>query len=224
VLAVNPCPTGFSVPGGACLVGDPVCFASVWLGPWLSGKLILSSEPGREVAMENRVLVAYATKHGSTAEIAGRIGEMLQREGLAVDVQLASQVRDLSPYGAVVLGSAVYIGRWRKEAVRFLKGSEGQLAERTVWIFSSGPTGEGDPAALTQGWRAPKSLQPVIDRVHPRDVAVFHGKVDVKTLSFFERWMVRNVRAPIGDFRDWAAISTWARAIAGALKAQDTPE
>ena len=65
-------------------------------------------------------------------------------------------VRDLSEYDAVVLGSAVYIGGWRKEAVKFLKDNEGALAERTVWVFSSGPAGEGDPVDLLDGWRFPR--------------------------------------------------------------------
>jgi menaquinone-dependent protoporphyrinogen oxidase len=168
--------------------------------------------------MDVQVLVAYATKYGATAEIAEKIGQVLREAGLRADVLPGDRVSDLTPYRAVVLGSAVYIGQWRKEAVRFLKANETVLAEKPVWLFSSGPTGEGDPVELVQGWRFPGKLQPIADRVRPRDVAVFHGAVDVGKLNFIEKWMLKNVKAPIGDFRDWDAIAAWAASIADALK------
>ena len=93
----------------------------------------------------DRVLVAYGTKHGATAEIAEAIGKALIAAGLGVDVRRARRVRSLAPYQAVVLGSAVYAGRWRRDAMRLLRRAE--LRERAVWLFSSGPVGEdkGDP-------------------------------------------------------------------------------
>jgi menaquinone-dependent protoporphyrinogen oxidase len=171
-----------------------------------------------EEEMDNQVLVAYATKYGATAEIAEKMGQVLRQAGLRTDVLPTDRVSDVSPYNAVVLGSAVYIGRWRKEAATFLKANEKALAERLVWLFSSGPTGERDPVELTQGWRFPKALQPIADRIRPRDIAVFHGAVDVGKLNFIEKWMLKNVKAPSGDFRDWDAITSWATAIADELK------
>ena len=165
-----------------------------------------------------QVLVTYATKYGGTAEIAEKIGQVLREAGLQADVLPADRVSDLTPYKAVVLGSGVYIGRWRKEAATFLKANEKALAERPVWLFSSGPTGEGDPVELTDGWRFPRPLQPIADRIRPRDVAVFHGVVDREKLNLIERWVIKNVNAPLGDFRDWDAITSWATAIADALK------
>lgn len=169
--------------------------------------------------MDKRVLVVYGTKYGATAEIAEKIGQVLREAGLAVDVQAADRAGDPSGYQAVVLGSAVYIGQWRKEAAKYLTAHEAALASRPVWLFSSGPTGQGDPVELTQGWRFPAKLQPVADRIRPRDVALFHGAADPDKLNFFYRWMLKNVKAPIGDFRDWAAISAWAAGIADELKA-----
>jgi menaquinone-dependent protoporphyrinogen oxidase len=168
--------------------------------------------------MDKRVLVTFATKYGATAEIAEKIGEVLQQAGLEADVLPAERATDLSAYQAVILGSAVYIGRWRKEAVKFLQANEQTLAEKPVWLFSSGPTGEGDPVELLQGWRFPGKLQPIVDRIQPRDIAVFHGAVDVNKLNFIQKWMLKNVKAPVGDFRDWEAITSWARAIADELK------
>jgi menaquinone-dependent protoporphyrinogen oxidase len=168
--------------------------------------------------MDTQVLVAYATKYGATAEIAEIIGEVLRQAGLRADVRPAEKVSDVSAYQAVVLGSAVYIGRWRKQATKFLNANEKALAERPVWLFSSGPTGEGDPVELLKGWRLPGGLQPVADRIQPRDIAVFHGAVNVDDLNFIERWMIKNVKSPVGDFRDWEAITAWAEGIAAALK------
>jgi menaquinone-dependent protoporphyrinogen oxidase len=167
--------------------------------------------------MDAQVLVAYATKYGATAEIAEKIGHVIRQAGLAADVLPANRVSDLAHYKAVVLGSAVYVGRWRKEAATFLKANEQLLAGQSVWLFSSGPTGEGDPAELMDGWRFPKALQPVADRIQPRDIAVFHGAVDPEKLNFFYRWMIKNVKAPFGDFRDWDAITSWASSIADEL-------
>lgn len=168
--------------------------------------------------MENKVLVAYASKHGATMEIAEKIGQVLRQSGLQADVLAANRIRDITSYSAVVLGSGVYIGRWRKEAATFLKAKEQVLAEKPLWLFSSGPTGEGMPAELTKGWLFPKALQSVIDRIRPRDIAIFHGAINAKSLNPIEKWMVKNVKAPLGDFRDWEAVISWATAIAGALK------
>ena len=170
--------------------------------------------------MDKKVLVTYGTKYGATAEIAERIGEVLRQAGLQTDVLPADRVGDLSGYGAVVLGSGVYIGQWRKEAAKFLKANEAVLAEKPVWLFSSGPTGEGDPVELVQGWRFPGGLQPVADRIGPRDMAIFHGSLDASKLNFLERWMIKNVKAPAGDFRDWEAIEAWAEAIAAELQGE----
>lgn len=168
--------------------------------------------------MDNQVLVVYATKYGATAEIAEKIGEVLRQSGLPTDVLPVDGVSDLTPYHAVVLGSAVYIGSWRKEAVKFLKKNEKLLAEMQVWLFSSGPTGEGDPVELLKGWHFPESQQAIADRVQPRDITVFHGEVDTERLNFIEKSVIKNVKAPVGDFRDWEAIASWAKNIAVVLK------
>jgi len=169
--------------------------------------------------MEKQVLVTYGTKYGATAEIAERIGQVLREAGLDADVQPAARVGDLDPYSAVVLGSAVYIGQWRKEAANFLKANEAVLAKKPVWLFSSGPTGEGDPVESVQGWRFPGKLQPIADRIQPRDIAIFHGAADEDKMGRIDKWLLKNVKAPIGDYRDWEAIAAWATAIAEELKA-----
>lgn len=168
--------------------------------------------------MDDQVLVAYATKYGATKEIAEEIGNVLRQAGLLTDVLPVNKVRDLNPYRAVILGSAVYIGRWRKEAVKFLQVHEPALTERQVWLFSSGPTGEGDAVDLLQGWRFPEAQQQLAERIQPRDITVFHGDVNVNKLNFLEKAMIKNVKAPDGDFRDWGIITSWALEIASELK------
>jgi len=167
--------------------------------------------------MDQKILIAYATKYGATAEIAKKIGEVLSQAGLQTDVLPAKRVNDLNSYKAVILGSAVYMGFWRKEAVQFLKTHEQVLAKQPVWLFSSGPSGQGDPEKLLNGWRFPPAQQPIADRIHPRDIVVFHGNLDINKLNFFEKWILNKVKAQAGDFRDWDAITAWATSIANAL-------
>ena len=92
--------------------------------------------------MTDRILVAYGTRHGSTAEIAEAIAERLWAAGLDVDLRRARDVRSLAAYRAVVLGSAVYTARWRRDAARLLRRHRRDLAQRDVWLFSSGPVGK----------------------------------------------------------------------------------
>src|SRR4051794_9657417 len=99
------------------------------------------------------VLVTFASKHGSTAEIAERIAETLSTCGLQVDCMEAGEVESLAGYDAVILGSAVYMRRWRREARKFLHRFADDLAQRPFWVFSSGPV--GDPAKDNLDWAEP---------------------------------------------------------------------
>jgi menaquinone-dependent protoporphyrinogen oxidase len=170
--------------------------------------------------MNKQVLVAYASKYGATAEIAEHIGQVLEAAGFSVDVEPADKVTDLAGYSGIVLGSAVYAGQWRKEAAAFLEAHEQTLANRPVWLFSSGPTGAGDPVTLMKGWRFPEGLQPIVDRIQPRDMTLFGGSLDVTKLNFLEKMIVKAMKAPVGDFRDWDMIDSWATGIATVLQAE----
>jgi menaquinone-dependent protoporphyrinogen oxidase len=159
--------------------------------------------------MDKKILVAYGSKRGSTAEIAEIIGKTLRQKGLQVDVLDAGIVKDLTPYRKIILGSSVYIGLWHKNAVRFLKKNIESLEKLPVWLFICGPTGPGDPIEQMDGWLYPKSLRSVIERIHPRAITCFGGKLVMKTLNPFEKWIIKNVKAPEGDFRDWHAVASW---------------
>jgi menaquinone-dependent protoporphyrinogen oxidase len=163
--------------------------------------------------MNNRVLVAYATKHGATRGIADCIAEELRGAGLDVAIAEVREVRDLAPYDAVVLGSALYAGNWRSEAVAFVKRHRAELATRPVWLFSSGPLDtETDPAAVEMT----KSVAKATSRLAPVDHETFGGALLPGTPGFIEGLMLRNRS---GDFRDWEHVREWSRGIAAELKA-----
>lgn len=161
-----------------------------------------------------RVLITAASKHGSTAEIAARIAEVL-RAGLpgdaAVEVLPAAEVGDVTAYDAVVLGSAVYLGRWVGDA-RHLAERIATGPPRPVWLFSSGPI--GDPPKPDE---APVEVGDIVTSTRALEHRVFAGLVNRHRLGFGEKAVVRAVRVPDGDFRDWDAIDTWSTRIAAEL-------
>jgi menaquinone-dependent protoporphyrinogen oxidase len=160
-----------------------------------------------------KVLVAVASKHGATEEMADTIGRRLRDRGLDVDVRNVDDVADLDPYEAVVLGSAVYMGRWLEPARAFADERAGELAVRPTWLFSSGPLGsppKPDPEKAVQ-------IDAIIAKTGAREHRVFVGKLDRSRLSLGMRAVVRAVHAPDGDFRDWPAIAGWADEIADTL-------
>lgn len=168
--------------------------------------------------MDDAVLVVAATKYGATREIAERIAETLRAEGRPAELADAATAKPPEACRAVVLGSAVYAGSWRKEAAAYLAAHEHALATRPVWLFSSGPTGEGDPVALMKGWRFPEAQQAIADRIQPRGIVLFHGALFPDKLYFAERLVIKAMKVPTGDFRDWKAVEDWAREIAAALR------
>ncbi len=168
--------------------------------------------------MNAKVLVSYASKYGATKEIAQKIRDVLCQAGLQAEILPVERVRDVTAYQAVILGSAVYVGKWMKSACEFMKKHEVSLAQRPVWLFSSGPTGQGDAVALLDGWRLPADQKALIDRIQPRDVTVFHGNIDPARVNLIERTAVQALKKPFGDFRDWDAITSWAESVAQALR------
>ncbi len=164
------------------------------------------------------VLVAYASKHGATGEIAHRIAQTLSTAGVPAEAHDVNTVTEPTRYYSIVVGSAVYAGHWLKEAAHFLENNEAALVSRPVWLFSSGPTGNGEPSALLDGWRFPANLEALAERIHARGTALFHGAIDLAKLGFGERLMMRAVKGATGDFRDWAMIDCWASLIASEIK------
>lgn len=162
-----------------------------------------------------KVLVAAASKHGATSEIAEAIGQVLTDHGIEAIVSSPDDVEGLESYTAVVLGSAVYAGQWRKEAKEFVTRHRDALIRHDVWLFSSGPL--GNPP--TPGGE-PEDSKAMIALLNPRGHRVFSGKIQRKDLNLAERAMVKAARAPYGDYRDWDEIRRWAGDIADILKAE----
>ena len=169
--------------------------------------------------MNNTVLVAYSSKYGATREIAEEITETLRKKEIQADLRSADSVEDIQGYKAVILGSAIYVGQWPKSAVSFLKKNQENLMGVPVWLFSSGPSGEGDPLQLVDGVRFPASLKPLIDSIHPLDITVFHGDINLNKINAMEKWAIKNVvKKPFGDFRDWDSINRWTLSVVERMK------
>lgn len=163
------------------------------------------------------VLVAYASKRGSTAEIAETVAATLRREGLKVYLEPAGEVCDLERFDAVVLGSAVYMKRWRGDARHFLKKHRKALRQVPFWVFSSGPV--GDPANDNPDWMEPPKLAEKVEELGGRGHVVFGGCLPAEPQGFMEKAMVEGTPREYRDRRDWAQIREWAHQIATSLVA-----
>ncbi len=174
--------------------------------------------------MTDSVLVAYGSKYGSTAEIAERLGDTLRQAGYQVQVFRAGRVGSLDGYRAVVLGSAVYMARWRPEAVRLLARLARHRADapRDVWLFSSGPVGEdkGEPAEKVDRWTRPKRVEQLAAQVGAREHVVFGGCISADAGGFMRKKMAQGIPPQWHDKRDWNAIDAWARGIGATLHEQ----
>jgi menaquinone-dependent protoporphyrinogen oxidase len=158
------------------------------------------------------VLVAFASRHGSTDELAHAIGLELTAAGLSVEVQPMDEVESLEEYDALVLGSAVYMGSWLPAGRAFVERHERQIAERPTWLFSSGPLAEPGANGADRF-----DASRLLTATHARDHHLFGGKLDRAALTMRERAVARLVRAQDGDHRDLPVAAAWATAISRAV-------
>lgn len=163
-----------------------------------------------------KVLVTAASRHGTTAEIAAAIADVLRDAHLDVDVVEPEAVESLADYDAVVVGSGVYAGHWLKPAKAFVERHELALRGRPVFLFSSGPL--GDPPRPVED---PADVADIDDATMAIDHRVFAGRLVEDQLGMGERVIIRMVSAPYGDFRSWDDITEWAREIARFIKADE---
>lgn len=167
-----------------------------------------------------KVLIASASRHGSTGEIAEAIANELAAAGLHLDVYdgTPTPTPGIDDYDAVVIGSAVYIGHWMPEARDFVEQHQEQLRKVPVWLFSSGPLGDeplpaGDTSDATD----------LLALIHAREHRTFAGRLDRSELGIGEKLITRMVHAPEGDFRNWDEIRDWAHSIAAQLTVTPAP-
>jgi menaquinone-dependent protoporphyrinogen oxidase len=160
-----------------------------------------------------KVLVAYASKHGSTAEIAAALADEIRRQGVEADCLPAEEVHDIEAYDGVVVGSAVYMKRWQRPAHKLLARHRRELAERPLWIFSSGPVGkDADPS-----WSEPGGVVHLAESLGVRDHVVFGGSLPAEPHGFMQKAMVRDTPEELRDLRDFDQIRAWAAGIADAV-------
>ena len=159
--------------------------------------------------MSPLVLVGYATRYGSTQEVAEAVAATLRECGLAVDIQPMRQVRTLAGYSAVVLGAPLFMFRWHKDALRFLSRHRQALTQRPVAVFALGPT--HDPYDEKEWQDSRDQLDKELSKfswLTPVALEMFGGKYDPAKLRFPINWLAG--KEPASDLRDWTAIRAWA--------------
>jgi menaquinone-dependent protoporphyrinogen oxidase len=156
-----------------------------------------------------RTLVAYASKHGSTEEVARVIGARLCDAGHNVDIRDAATVTDVEPYDAVVLGGSLYMGRWHADAREFLRHHRIAVEERPLAVFALGSRTLDEHDVADSRRQLDNALEHL--DLHPNLVTVFGGVVDPAKLRFPLN------RIPPSDARDWTAIAAWAADVAAEL-------
>ena len=160
--------------------------------------------------MATDVLVAYATKHGSTEEVAEAVTEELKGLGLEVELRELRKVRDLDGYRSVVIGAPLYTGRWHGDARRFLKRHRRELASLPVAVFALGPLKNTPEEIASSRAQLDRALALAPD-LRPATVEMFVGAIDPSKLRFPLN------RMEAEDGRDWDAIRAWARSLPGEL-------
>ncbi len=165
--------------------------------------------------MNEKVLVTYATRTGTTQEVAVAIGEELETKGAKVDVKNAKEVEDLTAYRAVILGSAIRAGNLMPEAIEFVKANQEKLSQIPVAYFVVCATLREDTEENRQAVAA--YLDPLREMIEPVEEGLFAGAIDRSKLSFPMRLVLKAMKAEEGDWRDWEAIRAWAAELYPAL-------
>jgi menaquinone-dependent protoporphyrinogen oxidase len=172
---------------------------------------------------QQRLLIAYATRAGSTAEIADALGDALVGlEGFEIEVLPIEVVKDVTGYAAVVIGSAIRAGNWMPEAVQFVEQHQAALRERPIVYFSVCITLHEDTPENRKIVAA--YTAPVRAIVAPVAEEFFAGLVDPTRFSWILRILMHLIRTPQGDFRNWEAIQKWGESLPTALHIKNEPE
>ena len=167
--------------------------------------------------MTTTILVAYATRYGSTKEVAETVAATLGEQGLEVEVKTAREVRSLDGYGAVVLGTPLYMGALFKDVRALLELNQAALEQTPLALFALGPVSAADGV---EGSR--QQLDTALAKLpwlSPVAMEVFVGKYDPAKLGWKDRMIAALPASPLHgepahDERDWEAIRGWARAMA----------
>jgi menaquinone-dependent protoporphyrinogen oxidase len=161
-----------------------------------------------------QVLVAYGSKRGGTAGLAAMVGRALEAAGVTADVRPASKVGSLDGYDAVIVGGALYMARWHRDARRFVKHRAAELSRRPVWLFSSGPL---DDSAAQHDIPPVAQVRTAMEQCHARDHATFGGRLAPDARGFPASAMAKK---NAGDWRDEAQVTNWVNALLKQLRQQ----
>ena len=173
------------------------------------------------VAKTMRMLIGYASRFGSTRDIANRIADAVRTDGSDVDVRSVDEISDFDRYDAVVFGSGVYDGSWTAEATELMRRHAAVLARKPVWLFSVGSFGDRHPIVGGLIKKEPKEISEFEQMLHPRDYRVFAGVIDLDHWPAWGRLLFKALGGHAGDNRQWPDIDAWAEEIAHELRAQD---
>ncbi len=165
-----------------------------------------------------KVLVTAASRAGATREIGEAIAAALRASGLEVAVAEPEEVSSLEGYDAFVIGSAVYSGHWLEPATELVRRAGSSLAQRPVWLFSSGPVGDPSRKLVQKMAADPLELPELTAIARPREHRMFAGRLGGSGLPRAQRLSLRLFRGLEGDFRDWREIEAWAGAIVDTLR------
>jgi menaquinone-dependent protoporphyrinogen oxidase len=199
------------IAGGALGAGILTCGGGALLGLRTPSSVKFPEQPLCE-GQDKKILVTYASKCGATAEISSAISESLCASGLSTELKRASSVKSLEGYQGVVLGTAIYMGSPLKEATNFIEKFGSQMAHTPLAVFD---------VCLTMKEATPENQKTALDylksissTIPPIKTGAFSGRIDFATLPPLYRMFAQADKEGIlaeGDYRDWGAISTWAK-------------
>jgi menaquinone-dependent protoporphyrinogen oxidase len=160
-----------------------------------------------------RVLIGYASRFGSTRDIAMRIADTIRTHGNEVDVRSVEKISDLDAYDAVVFGSGVYDGSWTAEATALMRRHAVVLAQKPAWLFTVGSFGDRHPIVGGLIKKEPKEIAEFEQMLHPRGYRVFAGVIDLDHWPAWGRLLFKALGGHAGDNRQWSDIDSWAEEI-----------
>jgi menaquinone-dependent protoporphyrinogen oxidase len=198
------------IAGGALGAGVLLCSGATFLGSQAPAVDFVRSSCGKEETMK-KVLVTYASKYGATGEVAQAIADQFCGRGAVADVRRVDELAGadaVSGYDAVVVGSAVRMGRWLPPAVEFVERNAAALQQTPTAFFTVHMLATDDSEASRE--QRASYVAPAHAVLTPQHEAFFAGEIDTAKLGLGDRLMVKLVRARTGDYRDWKGIRSWA--------------
>jgi len=204
---------------GSVMVGTGACFLAPGSGAFLAPKAhaakvdFYEGKCGDEKNMGKRVLVVYASKYGSTGGVADAIGKELCGKDVAVDVALIKNAENIRSYQGVIIGSAIYMGKWMYEATDFVKENRDVLCNVPVAYFLVGMTLAKNPEKRTDALSSIEPILKAVPEIKPVGIGTFAGAMDYNNLSWINKKILKSKGTPEGDFRDWNVIRSWAMSL-----------